>query len=285
MWALDKRIRLAIQGLAALIQNADLKGFLTGQISQSPTKAFCVPGLNCYSCPGAVGACPIGSLQNSLSGMSFRFPYYVLGLLIFFGAFLGRAVCGFLCPFGLLQDLINKIPFPKKIRTFKADRGLRRIKYVVLLVLVIGVPSFVKLTPAFCKYLCPSGTLSGILLALGDSRLFAVVGSTFFWKLSVLIACVILSMMIFRPFCKYLCPLGAFYAPFNKVALVSMSCDKTACVSCGACAAVCDMGVDPSAAPNDTECIRCGACIKECPAKALSYEFGIKREAELNEAE
>lgn len=282
---MDKRIRLAIQGLAALIQNADLKGFLTGQISQSPTKAFCVPGLNCYSCPGAVGACPIGSLQNSLSGMSFRFPYYVLGLLIFFGAFLGRAVCGFLCPFGLLQDLINKIPFPKKIRTFKADRGLRRIKYVVLLVLVIGVPSFVKLTPAFCKYLCPSGTLSGILLALGDSRLFAVVGSTFFWKLSVLIACVILSMMIFRPFCKYLCPLGAFYAPFNKVALVSMSCDKTACVSCGACAAVCDMGVDPSAAPNDTECIRCGACIKECPAKALSYEFGIKREAELNEAE
>lgn len=282
---MDKRIRLAIQGLAALIQNADLKGFFTGQISQSATKAFCVPGLNCYSCPGAVGACPIGALQNSLSGMTFRFPYYVLGLLIFFGAFLGRAVCGFLCPFGLLQDLINKIPFPKKIRTFKADRGLRRIKYVVLLVLVIGVPSFVKLTPAFCKYLCPSGTLSGILLALGDSRLFAVVGSTFFWKLSVLIACVILSIMIFRPFCKYLCPLGAFYAPFNKVALVGMSCDKTACVSCGACAAVCGMGVDPSAAPNDTECIRCGACIKECPAKALSYEFGLKREAELNEAE
>ncbi|MBE6026602.1 MAG: 4Fe-4S binding protein, partial [Clostridiales bacterium] len=221
MWELDNKKRLAIQGLAALIQNADLKGFFTGQISQSATKAFCVPGLNCYSCPGAVGACPIGALQNSLSGMTFRFPYYVLGLLIFFGAFLGRAVCGFLCPFGLLQDLLNKIPFPKKIRTFKADRGLRRLKYVVLAVLVIIVPVFAKMTPAFCKYLCPSGTLSGILLALADSRLFAVLGSTFAWKVSVLVAIVLLAIAIYRPFCKYLCPLGAFYAPFNKVAFMS----------------------------------------------------------------
>ena len=272
---MDNKKRLAIQGLAALIQNADLKGFFTGQISQSATKAFCVPGLNCYSCPGAVGACPIGALQNSLSGMTFRFPYYVLGLLIFFGAFLGRAVCGFLCPFGLLQDLLNKIPFPKKVRTFKADRGLRRLKYVVLAVLVIIVPVFAKMTPAFCKYLCPSGTLSGILLAIADSRLFALLGSTFAWKVSVLIAVVLLAVAVYRPFCKYLCPLGAFYAPFNKVALVGMSCDEAACVDCGACAEACGMGVDPSEEPNDTECIRCGACIKACPAKALSYEFGL----------
>ena len=273
---MDNKKRLAIQGLAALIQNADLKGFFTGQISQSATKAFCVPGLNCYSCPGAVGACPIGALQNSLSGMTFRFPYYVLGLLIFFGAFLGRAVCGFLCPFGLLQDLLNKIPFPKKVRTFKADRGLRRLKYVVLAVLVIIVPVFAKMTPAFCKYLCPSGTLSGILLAIADSRLFALLGSTFAWKVSVLVAIVLLAVAIYRPFCKYLCPLGAFYAPFNKVALVGMSCDEAACVDCGACAETCGMGVDPSEDPNDPECIRCGACIKACPAKALSYEFGLK---------
>ena len=272
---MDNKKRLAIQGLAALIQNADLKGFFTGQISQSATKAFCVPGLNCYSCPGAVGACPIGSLQNSLSGMTFRFPYYVLGLLIFFGAFLGRAVCGFLCPFGLLQDLLNKIPFPKKIRTFKADRGLRRLKYVVLAALVIIVPVAVKMTPAFCKYLCPSGTLSGILLAIADSRLFALLGSTFAWKVSVLVAIVLLAVAIYRPFCKYLCPLGAFYAPFNKVALVGMACDRNACISCGACAEACGMGVDPSEEPNDMECIRCGACIKACPAKALSYEFGL----------
>ena len=274
---MDSKKRLAIQGIAALIQNADFRGFFRGGIYQGATKAVCVPGLNCYSCPGAVGACPIGSLQNSLSGMTFRFPYYVLGLMIFFGALLGRAICGFLCPFGLLQDLLNRIPFPKKIRTFKGDRKLRNLKYLVLIVLVVMVPIFVKLTPAFCKYVCPSGTLSGILLALGDSRLFAVLGGTFFWKLSLLILVILTSIMIYRPFCKYICPLGAFYGPFNKVALMRLSCDKSACVDCGSCSEVCGMGVDPSEDPNSAECIRCGSCIKTCPAKALGYEFCLRK--------
>ena len=278
MLELDSKKRLAIQGLASLIQNADLKGFITGGVSQSVTKAVCVPGLNCYSCPGAVGACPIGSLQNSLSGLSFRFPYYVLGLLIFFGALLGRAVCGFLCPFGLLQDLLNKIPFVKKIRTFKGDRKLRKMKYIVLIVLVIAIPIFAKLTPAFCKFLCPSGTLSGVLLAISDSKIIALLGGRFMWKLSILIIVVILSVMIYRPFCKYLCPLGAIYAPFNKVALLRMECDSESCIDCGACKDACGMGVDPTKDANDMECIRCGACIKSCPARALSYEFGFNKE-------
>ena len=277
---MDNKKRLAIQGVAALIQNANFKGFFTGTIYRGAIKSVCVPGLNCYSCPGAVGACPIGSLQNSLSGMSFRFPYYVLGLLIFFGAVLGRAVCGFLCPFGLLQDLLNRVPFPVKIRTFRGDRMLRKLKYAVLIVLVIIVPLSVKLTPAFCKYLCPSGTLSGILLSLSDTRLFAVIGSIFTWKVIVLTAVIVLSMMIFRPFCKYLCPLGALYAPFNKMSVFSMSCDHSTCTKCGACSTVCGMGADPSEDPNDMECIRCGACIKACPAKALSYEFGLGRKAQ-----
>ena len=102
---------MGIQSVAALIQNANFKGFFTGKIYTGAGKNVCVPGLNCYSCPGAVGACPLGSLQNYLSGMKFRFPYYVLGLLLFFGALLGRAVCGFLCPFGFLQDLLYLIPF------------------------------------------------------------------------------------------------------------------------------------------------------------------------------
>ena len=110
---MDKR-RFSIQAVSALLHNANLKGFLTGKIYQGAGKNICVPGLNCYSCPGAVGACPIGSLQGFLSGLKFRFPYYVLGFLIFFGALLGRAVCGFLCPFGFFQELLHKIPFPIK---------------------------------------------------------------------------------------------------------------------------------------------------------------------------
>ena len=177
-----KRFRMAVQGAAALLQNANFKGFFTGKIYEGNLKSVCVPGLNCYSCPGAAGSCPIGSLQNALSANKFRFPYYVLGLLIFFGAVLGRLVCGFLCPFGLLQDLLHKIPFPKKIKTFKGDKFLRELKYAVLIVMVIILPLFVKLTPVFCKYLCPSGTVSGLLLALGDTTLFRLFGSRFAWR-------------------------------------------------------------------------------------------------------
>lgn len=271
---MDKKRRLVIQSIAALLQNANFKGFFTGKLYTGKTKGVCVPGLNCYSCPGAVGACPIGSLQNSLSGMKFKIPYYVVGMILFFGTLVGRLICGFVCPFGLIQDLINRIPFPKKIKTFKGDMLLRKLKYVVLILLVIVLPACVKLTPFFCKYVCPSGTISGILLALGDTTLFRAFGGIFAWKVCVLGIIVLASIVIARPFCKYLCPLGAIYGPLNKVSLYHMECDRSKCVSCGKCSAVCEMCVDPSNNPNSTECIRCLQCVHECPTKALSA--GIK---------
>lgn len=279
MLALGKRsrIRLTVQAVAALIQNANFKGFFTGKIYNGPVKNVCVPGLNCYSCPGAVGACPVGSLQSFLNGMKFKFPYYVLGLLIFFGALLGRAVCGFLCPFGLLQDLIYKIPFIKKNR-FKADKYLRYIKYAVLLLMVLVLPFVFKLTPVYCKFLCPSGTVSGLLLAAGDNKVVSQFGKLFTWKLSVLILVIVGSLMIFRPFCKYLCPLGAFYGFFNKVSVYGMSCDSKTCVNCGACAKACKMNVDPVKTPDSMECIRCGECMDACPNSSLKAGFNIRKQ-------
>ena len=278
MWELGKRsrIRTSIQAIAALIQNANFKGFFTGKIYDGPVKNVCVPGLNCYSCPGAVGACPIGSLQSFLDGIKFKFPYYVLGLLIFFGALLGRTVCGFLCPFGLLQDLLYKIPFIKKNR-FKADKYLRYLKYIVLVVMVIILPFIFKLTPVYCKYLCPSGTVSGLLLSVADSKVASQLGKLFTWKFSILCLLIIGSLIVFRPFCKYLCPLGAIYGFFNKVSLYNLSCDKDKCVNCGACAKVCKMNVDPSQTPGSMECIRCGDCVDACPKTCLKAGFKLPK--------
>ena len=273
---MDNKKRMAIQGIAAFIQNANLKGLFTGKIYEGAAKNVCVPGLNCYSCPGAVGACPIGSLQNALSGYKFKFPYYVLGLLIFFGALLGRFICGLICPFGFLQDLFYKIPFRVKIKVFKGDRILRKLKYVILALMVVILPTFLKLTPVFCKYLCPSGTLAGILLSFTNTELYAVLGKLFTWKLSLLIIILVLSVIIYRPFCKYLCPLGAFYAPFNKISVVQLNFDKDKCIDCHKCQKICDMCVNPVADPNDMECIRCGKCIQHCPADALKLSIRRK---------
>lgn len=275
---MDDKKRMAVQGITALIQNANLKGFFTGKIYGGAAKNVCVPGLNCYSCPGAAGACPIGSLQNAVSGYKFRFPYYVLGLLIFFGALLGRLVCGLVCPFGFLQDLLHKIPFPVKVKTFRGDRTLRKLKYVVFLFLVVILPVTFKLTPVFCKYVCPSGTLAGILLSFTNTELFAVLGKLFTWKLSLLLILVASSVVVYRPFCKYLCPLGAFYAPFNKISVVQLNVDRDKCTHCRACQKVCGMCVDPAENPADTECIRCGKCVSHCPAGALklSVKNGTK---------
>ena len=273
---MENRRRFSIQAAAALLQNAHFKGFFTGRIFQGPTKGICVPGLNCYSCPGAVGACPIGSLQSFLGARPIKIPYYVVGLLIFFGALLGRAVCGFLCPFGFLQELIHRIPFPRKIRSFRGDRQLRRLKVLILALLVV-LPLFFALTPFFCKYLCPAGTLAGVLLALADAAVRPLLGGLFAWKAAVLVAILALCLLIWRPFCKYLCPLGAIYGFFNRFALFRGEIDADRCIRCGKCAEACRMGVEPRENPNSAECIRCGECARACPVQAITMGFPARK--------
>ena len=277
---MDNKKRTAIQLVATLIQNANFKGFFTGKISEAPTKSACVPGLNCYSCPGAIGACPIGSLQSSLSRLHIRIPYYVAGLLIFFGVILGRLICGFLCPFGFLQDLIYMIPIFKKhrVRTFKGDGILRYLKYFILVICVLLIPSLVRFTPFFCKYICPSGTVSGILLALADHKILSALGGQFIWKASVLGIILVTSLFIARPFCRYVCPLGAFYGLFNKISIVRLKVNEETCTHCGACARCCPMAVDPSKNPDSAECIRCGKCVSECNGSLhLGFVKGDKK--------
>lgn len=273
---MDSKKRTLVQATAAFLQNAHITGFFTGSIYDGAGKNVCVPGLNCYSCPGAVGACPIGSLQNAVTAWKFRFPCYVLGLMLFFGTAFGRLICGFLCPFGFLQDLLFRVPAPKKLRSFRGDAQLRYLKYAVLLIMVLILPFSHKFTPVFCKYLCPSGTLSGILLSAADSRLRGLFGWIFTWKAFLLTVILLASVVLFRPFCKYLCPLGAFYALFNGVSAVRLKIDREKCVGCDICARECGMGVNPVISPDHPECIRCGKCADCCPNHAIRFDFALK---------
>lgn len=276
--------RHRIQILWAFLTNSYLVGFAKGKIYEGKLKNLCVPGLNCYSCPGALGSCPIGAMQAVIGSWNFKMAFYVAGFLVFAGALMGRFVCGWLCPFGLIQDLLHKIPFVKKINTFRGDRIFRKLKYVIFLVFVILLPMFVvdmlgQGAPYFCKLICPAGTLEGgIPLVLLNSAMRATVGWLYTWKNVLLVMMIVLSIMIYRPFCKYICPLGAVYSVFNPIAVFRYRVDRESCVHCGACAKVCKMQVDPVKNPNDPECIRCGNCKKVCPAAAINLGFEKKKQ-------
>lgn len=278
------RFRGFIQAAATLVTNIHLPNFAKDGIYQGAGKTVCVPGLNCYSCPAASGACPIGSFQAVVGSSKFNFSYYVTGTLILLGVLLGRFVCGFLCPFGWLQELLHKIP-GKKFSTKKL-KPLTYIKYVVLLFAVVLLPVLVVNDmgmgdPFFCKYICPQGVLEGAIpLAIANAGIRSALGHLFTWKLAVLIAVVVLSVLFYRPFCKWICPLGAFYALMNKVSLLGIQVDACKCVSCGKCSRVCQMDVDVVRAPNHAECIRCGKCIGACPVDAISYRYGLDVSAE-----
>ncbi len=273
------RFRGWVQAGAALLTNLHLPNFFRGRLYQGSGKAVCVPGLNCYSCPAASGACPIGAFQAVVGSSKFRFSYYITGTLILLGVLLGRFICGFLCPFGWFQELVHKLP-TKKLSTRRL-RPLTYLKYAVLLVMVVLLPALAVNEvgmgdPFFCKYLCPQGVLEGAIpLSLTNAGIRAALGTLFTRKLSILLAVAVLSVVFYRPFCKWLCPLGAFYALLNKVSLFQMQVDPNKCISCGKCAKACQMDVDITKTPNHTECIRCGMCVRACPTHAVAFRYGF----------
>ncbi len=262
--------RRLIQVYAALLYNANIKGFVTGKIYTGDTKKLCVPGLNCYSCPGAVGACPLGALQDSLSASGTRAPAYIFGILVLFGLFLGRVICGFLCPFGLMQELLYKIRSPK-LRKSRFTRILSYFKYV-LLAAVIAIPFILVGVPAFCKYICPAGTLEGAvsLLANGNnSGFYGMLNYLFSWKFCLLVVIVVASVFIYRMLCRFICPLGAIYSFFCRVSLLGVKLDREKCIDCGLCVQGCKMDIKHV---GDHECIQCGECISVCPVNAISWK-------------
>ncbi len=280
VWSVSVLVKISLRGsvqaIWTLISNSYVVGFVQGKIYKGELKKFCAPGLNCYSCPGALGSCPIGSLQALIGSWKFQASFYLAGFFMLVGAICGRFICGWLCPFGWIQDLLHKIPFIKKIKTFKLDMSLRFLKYAILILFVILLPMFVvdiigQGNPFFCKFICPAGTLmGGWPLVLTNEPLQATIGWLFMWKNVILTVIILLSIMIYRPFCKYICPLGAIYSLFNPIAFYKLRVSESKCTKCGVCAKACGMNIDPHKQPNHLECIHCSACKKACPKNAIS---------------
>lgn len=266
--------RKIIQLYTALLFNANIKGFVKGSIYQGNTKVTCVPGLNCYSCPGAVGACPLGSLQGSFSTDKSTI-FYVGGILLLYCIMFGRLICGWACPFGLIQELLYKIKTPK-LRKNRFTKILSYLKYILLVFFVFVIPIAYAFRdtpfPAFCKYICPAGTLEGGISLLANrvnDSYFSMLGPIFTWKFLLLVSIVVASIFIFRMFCRFICPLGALYGLFNKISVFGVTVDNHKCTNCGLCANKCKLDIKTV---GDAECINCGECINVCPTNAIRWK-------------
>lgn len=287
-----RSIRFWLQAVFTALTNGYLKGFKTGAIYQGNLKHICVPTLNCYSCPAALYSCPIGAIQATIAGgggldptavhtikerlisIASSTPFFVIGFLFIFGSIIGRASCGWMCPFGWFQDILNKIPSPK----FSGPKFLKYAKYIILIVAVLILPAVLVDAygggePTFCKYICPAGTLeAGIPLAWLNPDLRAQLGKLFSWK--IILSAIFIVLMVFfrRPFCRWVCPLGATLAPFNKVSLFRLELDKDACIECGKCSKICPVNLDVPREIDSLECIRCLECVGVCPIKIIKIK-------------
>lgn len=232
-------------------------------------KWLCNPVLSCHSCVLAWFACPIGVFVHY--GGWQLFPYLALGTLLVLGALVGRLLCGWVCPFGLVQDLLYRIPSPK----FHMPAWADYIKYLVLGLTVILFPYLYgeETLLSFCRF-CPASALQITIPNLINGSMTEVSVMTVA-KLAVLALVLILAVLSTRSFCKVLCPIGAIMAPLNYISVWRMKSPTHHCVKCGRCDTVCPQDGGPMARIADgkpsnraAECIVCHDCQKVCPRPA-----------------
>ena len=226
---------------------------------------MCSPVFHCYACPLSTFACPIGIMAQFCA--LHVFPFVAIGLLVTVGALFGTLICGWVCPFGYLQDLATKVPTPK----FDLPKFTGYFRYVILIGTVLAIPYFFgEGHPLFVCRICPAGALEAAVPTMAGQ---AIAGEKVIWansvKLTILIVFLIAIFFIKRPWCRILCPLGAIFSLFNRVSAFFLRFNPNECTHCKQCHKLCEYGIEPEKMPNDLRCIRCLECTK-CSPDALT---------------
>jgi len=267
------RFRNLMQLASSILSNSYVGALSSKYVSTNAFKGVCVPYLNCYACPTALFSCPIGTLQHFMALRAV--PFLLLGFLGLVGVTVGRLACGWVCPFGFLQDLVHRIPSPK----WRVPYVFRYFKYGFLLVFAMALPYLTGDT--WFSKICPMGTLSAgipwelwnpVNTTTGIPVLPSAPGVPYLLAILILVSFLIWFVFSRRPFCKAVCPLGAIFALFNRTSLLRLEVGK-GCDGCNLCNAVCPMDLVVPLEINSGECIRCLECTR-CGHVKVASPFG-----------
>jgi NosR/NirI family nitrous oxide reductase transcriptional regulator len=216
-----------------------------------------------------IGGCPcvLGSLQNMilrLGEVKYYLPTYLqVGIPVIATILFGRVFCGWVCPMGAVQYFVYRKEAGKKSKNISAGPRLHNVlryaKYLVLMALIITV--LITQTTIFASI--------DPFKALFNLEFSEWIPTT------LLILLLIAALFIGFPWCKYACPLGAFFGLFSKFTLFKVKISDK-CTNCKACHTnFCDYGaIKPGETKpkiNQVECLRCGECIARCPCNAMDY--------------
>jgi len=276
---ITKRIRRFTQvGLGVIFTNHYVNAIWTKGLYEGPLRSICIPGLNCHSCPFATLACPIGIMQSFAANHAL--PFYLAGYLFLIGILFGRAACGWICPFGWLQDMMHKI----KSKKFGIPKWLTHFKWVSLLGLTLILPYYTEVH--WFSKLCPYGGLIGAIpWALWNpiSPVFdepviepGSFGTWFIIKMVILGGFLIWFVLAKRPFCRVACPLGLIFSWFNKISLLKLDVPKEQCSDCYQCKTACPTDLHIPTQVDDPGCIKCLDCLACGHVKAkFSFDYGF----------
>jgi ferredoxin-type protein NapH len=239
-------------------------------------------------------------------------PWVALASVFVIGALIGRSLCGWVCPMGFIQDMVTFTKGTLDQVNVRTHESGKRVKYIVLgFGLAVSISLAISLwmgtgedyrrsLSIFADGLLIPLAPEGILFSTIPRALFYIkmnVAPTFLAKLSVnqmgewirsipyMIWAELLILLVFfygayrvpRFWCRYLCPVGAKMAPFQKYSFLGLRRDPVKCSKCPHCEAACPMQIRILSLPwekfNDPECILCMECADSCPNSSLSYKF------------
>lgn len=269
------RTRLRYQLASLVLSNLSLAGAL---------KFLPYPFLHCYACPLAVAACPIGTLQHFI--IVGEIPLFLMGFIAATGLLLSRLPCGWLCPFGFIQDVFRRSGAAIGIREIRLPGGLTQVisRFLIVIILVLLLPDFTG-NPWFCR-LCPAGTLEGgIWIPFLRPSVRSLIGAFYWFKIALLAVVILLALSSRRPFCRFMCPMGFLLGlagavgAFNGSKWPRREFLPQKCNACSLCRDACPVGLDPSIRAKgfpgiiieSLNCIDCDEC-KICPTGAIAQK-------------